>query len=128
MVVDNSALVALLLREPEAERVLATLSRSRRSLLAAPTYLECCIVMTGKLQDRGVSLLDRLMALHRVETVAVTPDHAQAARDAFLRWGKGRHPAALNFGDCLSFAVAQVERLPLLFVGPDFSRTDIQPA
>lgn len=128
MIVDSSAVIALLLGEPETERVEAALLAADRPRLPAPAYVECSIVLARRVGDAALTRLEAFLVGYGVEVLALTPDHAQAARDAFLRWGKGRHPAALNFGDCMSYAVARVERLPLLFVGDDFSRTDIRAA
>ena len=128
MIVDSSAVIALLLGEPEAERIEAALLAADRPRRPAPAYVECSIVLARRVGDAALSRLDGLLSGYEVDVTVLTSEHARAARDAYLRYGKGRHPAGLNFGDCLSYAVAQVERLPLLFVGQDFSRTDIQPA
>lgn len=128
MIVDSSALVALMLAEPGWERIQAALL-GRMAILPAPCYLEICMVMSGRfgtssVQERIMGLLDRLS----IRILPFTSAHAQAAADAFLRYGKGRHPAALNFGDCMAYAAAKVEGLPLLFVGEDFARTDVAVA
>ena len=125
MIVDSSAVIALVLREPEAGRIEAALLGPGRARLPAPAYVECCLVLGGRYGDAGVARLDAFILQYRLTFVHFTEAHAALARDAFLRYGKGRHPAALNFGDCMSYAVAKVERLPLLWVGEDFGRTDV---
>jgi ribonuclease VapC len=83
-------------------------------------------VLARRAGETALDRLDGFLQGYGVEVMALTPGHTQAARDAFLHWGKGRHPAGLNFDDCKSYAVPKMERLPLLFVGDDFSKTDVQ--
>lgn len=128
IVVDSSAVVALLLGEPEAPRVEAALASSLRCLLPAPCHVELSLVLSRVQEAPGLGLLDQMVARGSLEVHPFTEAHARAARAAFLRFGKGRHPAALNFGDCMSYAVARTEGLPLLFVGDDFARTDVAAA
>lgn len=128
MILDTSAVIALLLREPEWPQLEAALLAADRPRLPAPAYVECCLVMGGRAREEGVARVDEFLATYGVSILPFTPEHARLARDAFLRFGKGRHPAALNFGDCMSYAVARAEGLPLLFVGEDFARTDIPRA
>lgn len=128
MVIDTSSLVAFLLREPAAERLMAALKASPNRKMSAASLVEAGIVMHGKQGDAGERELDALVRRLRVEIVPVTRDHAEYARDAFRRFGKGRHPAALNFGDCFSYALARALDEPLLFVGNDFDRTDVAVA
>lgn len=128
MIVDSSVVVAFLLGEPEAGRVEAVLLAPGPSRLPAPAYVECCLVLGGRFGEDGMGRLDDFLDQYRIVVVPFTEAHARAAREAFLRFGKGRHPAALNFGDCMSYAVAKVERLPLLWVGEDFGQTDAVPA
>ena len=125
---DTSAIVAIAMREPEAEtfnRVVAW----REALVGAPTLLETRIVLAGKMPDFADAFLASLVSPGEVRVVAFTVEMYQAAAAAFDRFGRGHgHPARLNFGDCLAYAVAKVHRVPLLYKGDDFSRTDIIPA
>jgi ribonuclease VapC len=117
IVIDSSAIVALLLMEADAERVGQALGHANRRLLPSPAFLETSMVMFGRNGLRGHEQLE--------EIIPFTHSHARAAADGFLRFGKGRHPAGLNFGDCMSYAVAKVEGRPLLYVGADFGATDV---
>ncbi len=125
MIVDSSALVAVLLQEPGHERVLEALLGARAVGVGAPTAVETGIVLTSRLGAPGRSLLSRLLAEAEIDVVPLTTAHLPLALSAWSRFGKGRHPAALNFGDCLSYAVAQDAGRPLLCVGDDFPRTDL---
>lgn len=128
MVADTSALVAVLLREPTADRLAGALDHAPMIRCSAVSLVEAAMVMQGRLGERGERELDLLVARLRVEIVPVTVEQAEVARSAFRRFGKGRHPAGLNFGDCFSYALARALGEPLLFVGNDFSRTDVQVA
>lgn len=128
MVIDPSALIAILLNEPPASRLLSVLELSHSSSLSTASLVEAGIVIHGRLGNEGESRLDRLLHRLNVEFVPVSREHAEIARSAFRRFGKGRHPAALNFGDCFSYALARALGEPLLFVGDDFARTDIATA
>ena len=128
MIVESSAVMALLLGEPEADRVEQALAAALRADLPASCYLECSLVMAARFGGEGLARLDRLVEQVPLRVVPFTEAHARAAREAYLRFGKGRHPARLNFGDCMSYAVARVEGLPLLYVGEDFGRTDVARA
>jgi ribonuclease VapC len=125
---DSSAIIATILHEPEApafEKILVL----ERSIVGAPTLVETRIVLEGRLSDRAGIFLHRLVTERGITVVPFDPSMAEAAADAFRRYGKGRgHPACLNFGDCMAYAVASVMRLPLLFKGDDFVHTDIVPA
>ena len=126
MVIDTSALVAILLREPEADRFMEATIQATLCLVGAPTYLETCTVMTGRHGQAARAQVDRLLQILQAEIVPFTEAQAQRAVDAFLRYGKGRQQgASLNFGDCCSYAVATDMGLPLLFKGNDFTHTDI---
>lgn len=128
MIVDASPVVAVLLKEPGFEVFSRALSRTRLKRMAAPTLLELTMVMIGKKAEQGPSLVDEFLRTAEIEPVPFTADHAAVARQAFLRYGKGRHPAGLNFGDCIAYATARLEAMPLLFKGDDFRLTDIEPA
>ena len=128
MVVDTSALVAVLLREPEADRFVRVLADAPIRLLSAVTRVELSFVMEGRKREAGRADLDRLLQVGGFDIVSVTPRHAEVAIDAFRRYGKGRHRAGLNIGDCFSYALAAVMDFELLFKGDDFVHTDIRPA
>lgn len=128
IVVDTSAVIAALTGEPERARINATLARSNASLMSAGTYLECAIVLVARHGDDGVH--DLRLYLHEagVEIVPVDRDLADAALRGWARYGRGRHPAALNFGDCFAYALATSRDAPLLFTGDDFGHTDVRVA
>lgn len=128
MVADTSALVAVLLGEVTADRLTAALEAAPARRCSAVSLVEASMVMQGRVGERGELELDLLVGRLRVEIVPVTLAQAELARTAFRRFGKGRHPAGLNFGDCFSYALARALGQPLLFVGNDFSRTDVQVA
>jgi len=128
VVLDTSALLAVLLGEPERDRFIAALADTEDPLISAATLVESSIVMRAKTGDGGVADLDDLLAAAAVRSVAVDSAQAHLARDAFARFGRGRAAAGLNFGDCFSYALARAADRPLLFKGDDFSRTDITPA
>jgi ribonuclease VapC len=128
MILDSSALVAILFKEPEAERLAATIRDTDATAIAAPTLLETAIVAEGRTLPGMAEKLDALMGTIRPEIVPFTAAHASLARDAWHRYGKGRHKAGLNLGDCFSYALAKERGQPLLFKGEDFAATDIEPA
>jgi ribonuclease VapC len=128
MVVDTSALVAVLFEEPERDALIALLADADDPLISAATLVESSIVMRAKTGHEGIVDLDDLLSAAAVRCVAVDVTQAHAARDAFARYGKGRAPAGLNLGDCFSYALAKTANRPLLFTGSDFSQTDIAPA
>ncbi|GAB4589470.1 type II toxin-antitoxin system VapC family toxin [Nocardia sp. IFM 10818] len=125
MVIDTSAVVAMLNNEPGAERYEAAIESDPVRLMSTATYLEASIVIEARFGEPGGRELD--LWLHRagVELIAVHPEHAHRARLAYREYGKGRHPAGLNYGDCFSYALSKVSGEPLLFKGDDFPRTDI---
>lgn len=124
IVVDSSALAAVLFGEPEALQVADRLA-SGDALLAAPTRLEIGIVIEARSGSDGVRRLESLLMAAAIQVVEFTPEHAIGALEAFRRYGKGRHRAGLNFGDCMSYSLAKSMDVPLLFVGDDFTHTDI---
>jgi ribonuclease VapC len=128
VVVDTSALVAVLFDEPERERFIALLADAEDALISAATLVEATIVMQAKTGDDGVGDLDELLAAAAVRCVAVDSVQAYLARDAFALFGKRRAAAGLNFGDCFSYALARATDRSLLFKGSDFSRTDVRTA
>jgi len=128
MVIDTSAIVAIAFNEPEAPLFEQRIAEDPIRLISAATILEAAMVIETRLGEAGGSELD--LWLHRigVEIVAVEPEHADQARRAWRRYGKGRHRAGLNFGDCFSYALAALSGEPLLFKGNDFSETDVRQA
>lgn len=129
MIVDTSAMVAIVLREPDHEAVLATLTRPGTPAgMGTPTIAELGIVLSARLGSDARRLVADLLQQFEIAEVHFTETHWRAAVDAFWRYGRGRHRAALNFGDCLSYAVAHVAGEALLFVGDEFAATDLIPA
>lgn len=127
MIIDSSALFAILLQEPEAERLVRAIANDPVRLLSAGTWLELSIGVYLRAGDEGLHSLDLLSAKFQVEVVSMTPNQAEIARRAFKQYGKGVHPARLNFGDCIVYALAKDTGEPLLFKGDDFIKTDIIP-
>lgn len=128
MVIDTSALVAILLGEPERDRFIELLAEAKDPVISAATLVEASIVMLAKTGGDGVDDLDQLLAAAAVRCVAVDDAQARLARDAFVGFGKGRAPAGLNYGDCFSYALARASGRPLLFTGQDFALMDIAAA
>jgi ribonuclease VapC len=126
VIVDASALIALIHREPGWERLVGALDAAPYAAVAAPTLAEAMIVLAAR--DVSPTVLPALLAAADIDVLPFGTDHAYEAAAAFRRFGKGRHPAALNYGDCLAYAAAQVADAPLLFVGDDFARTDVRAA
>lgn len=125
MVIDTSALAAILFGEATAERLIASVDSDRRRLVSAATVVELTLVVLGRVGEAGESQLDRLLAAIDAEIVPVDAEQATIARDAALHYGRGRHRAGLNFGDCFSYALSVALGEPLLCVGDDFSQTDV---
>ena len=128
MVVDTSALVAILLGEPDAERFARTLGDAPVRLLSAVTRVELSFVIESRKRESGRADLELLLRDGGFDIVSVTPQQAGIAIDAFRRFGRGRHRARLNIGDCFSYALAVATDHTLLFKGDDFIHTDIRPA
>jgi ribonuclease VapC len=128
MVVDTSALVAVLFDEPEADRFGQALAAAPVRLLSAVTRVELSFVIEGRKRDAGRADLERLLQQGNFEVATVTPQQAEIAINAFRRFGKGRHRAGLNIGDCFAYALAKATGDPLLFKGDDFSHTDVRSA
>jgi ribonuclease VapC len=125
MIIDSAAILAVIGKEPGYERIIHELAASPGTRIGAPSRLETGIVLTARFGPRGKTALARFLQENSIETVAFDEGHAIAALDAYSRFGKGRHPAALNFGDCCTYAVASVAGEPLLCTGGDFARTDL---
>jgi len=128
MVIDSSALIAILRNEPDGEAFAGAIFRDPSRLVSAVTKLEAGIVAYGTRGAAGAADLDRLLGEIGAIIVAFDDDQARIARDAFARFGKGIHPAGLNFADCAAYALAIVEAEPLLFKGTDFAKTDVAVA
>lgn len=125
MVIDTSAVLAMLLYEPECRSMAQAIDRDAIRIISAVSVFEATIVALARLDQDGLDELDLLLTRIRAVTSPFGAGDLGYVRDAFFRYGKGRHPAALNFGDCFSYALAASARQPLLFKGNDFSRTDI---
>ena len=126
MVLDTSALAAILFNEPERAQFNLLIATAGRSLLSAATYVEAIIVVQARKSDAGVSELDLLLRQARTTVEPVDLEQATLARHAFRVYGKGRHPAALNFGDCFTYALAKSKGLAILAKGQEFARTDVE--
>jgi ribonuclease VapC len=130
VIVDASALIALIGAEPGFERIREALLTTENPIrIASAGYLETAIVVDGRRSVKASQALDAMVQKFEIEIVPFTAEHAAIARQAYRDFGKGSgHPAKLNFGDCMAYALARSERQPLLFVGNDFSHTDIEAA
>lgn len=125
MVIDTSALIALLAMEPEAARIAAALEADATRLISAATVVETGLATESRFGPAGAREFDLLLAKADLSIQPLTAEQAEVAREAWRRYGRGRHSAALNFGDCFSYALARVSGEPLLFKGEDFQHTDI---
>jgi len=121
-------LVGILDQESEAERLIRAVATASERMLSAANLVETGIVMQVRRGDDAVRDLDLLLAKLKIDVVSVSANQAELARDAFHRFGRGRYPARLNFGDCFAYALAKESTTPLLFKGNDFSQTDIAVA
>lgn len=128
MVLDTSAVVAILFDEPERPNFNRHVSEDPIRLLSAVNRVELICVIEGRKRDAGRFALERFLAEAEIDIVAVDRSHADLACEAFRRFGKGRHSAALNIGDCFAYALAKVTGEPLLYKGNDIIRTDIASA
>jgi len=128
MVIDTSALIAIFLGEPEADRFDEVVASAKIRLLPATCLLEARMVLVARRDERSVNDLDLWLIKAGVEITPIDADLVDFATQAWLVYGKGRHPAGLNFADCLSYGLAKRAGEPLLFKGEDFSKTDIRAA
>jgi ribonuclease VapC len=128
MVLDTSAIVAILLDEPERQAFDRLIEDDRTRLVSVVTRVEATFVIEGRKGEPGRERLDRFFRLTGAEVVAATPEQVETACEAFRRYGRGRHPAGLNFGDVFAYALAKTTGEPLLFKGEDFNKTDIEAA
>jgi ribonuclease VapC len=128
IVVDTSALIAILDKEPDAALYAEAIAEADSPLISAATLLELHIVMLNRHGGRAGQLVDRLIQDAGFQIEHFTAQHLELAREAYARYGKGRNSAGLNYGDCFSYALAKATGLPLLFKGEDFSKTDLLAA
>ena len=126
MVIDSSALVAILLQEPEQLRFIDAITADRTRLCGVASVLETSMVILSRRGEPGLTDFRTFYSRAAIQTAAFGPEHVGTAIEAFRRFGKGRHPAGLNFGDCFSYALAKASGEPLLFKGEDFARTDVK--
>jgi ribonuclease VapC len=127
MVVDTSALVAIFLLEPEAERFAHAILEAPKAAISAANLLEAGIILDARIGCQDSSELDEFIVNVGLEVEPVTADQVRIARLAYRTYGRGSHPAGLNFGDCFAYALAKTAGLPLLFKGGDFAQTDVTP-
>lgn len=125
MVVDSSALIAILLNEPDAGPIRTAFDHDEVRLVSAATLLEAAMVIESRKGEGGGRDLDLLIIKSKIDVVPVDESQVDEARRAWRRFGRGRHPAALNYGDLFSYALARTTGQPLLFKGDDFARTDV---
>ena len=126
MIVDASAILAVLLKEPEAESFMRAFSSEQEMYISPVNYLEACVRLMRRKEDPGQ--VDRLMETSAIRLMDTTPEQARFAREAYRRFGKGNHTAELNLGDCFAYALAKARGEPLLFKGDDFRHTDVEAA
>ena len=128
MIVDSSAVLAVLLHETDAKHYAGVIMTAAPCRMSVANVLEASIVVESRGGTAARHELDVFLERAEIELAAVTAEHMEAARRAWRRFGKGNHPAALNYGDCFAYALASVKGEPLLFKGEDFSQTDIEAA
>lgn len=128
MILDSSALISIFLREAGCEALIQKLNQAEVIFVGTPTAVESAIVLSRRLGQDARPMLAGFFHRINAEIVDFNHAHYESAVGAYLRFGKGHHPAALDFGDCMSYALASVSGLPLLYSGTDFSRTDIKSA
>ena len=128
MIIDTSALIAILYEEPEAPLYHRAIRRAPRPRMSVANYLEAAMVVEGRSDPAKWSELERYVERERIQLIPVTIGQVRVAQQAWRDFGKGNGPAALNYGDCFAYALASVSAEPLLFKGNDFAQTDIRPA
>ena len=126
MVIDTSALIAILLQEPEAMDLMQAIVKSEKRIISAFSLLEAKLVIFSRKGQRGTEELDNLLRLIKAEIVDFNEEQVKLACMAWQRFGKGRHSAKLNIGDCCTYALSKWLKEPLLFKGEDFSQTDVE--
>ena len=125
MVLDTSAMLAILQDEPERRQFNEAIEAAETRSLSTASFVECSMILESRYGADGIRDLDLFLAKAQVSLIAVDEEQAELARRAFRQYGKGRHPAGLNFGDCFSYALAQSLNEPLLFKGNDFRQSDV---
>ena len=125
MILDASAILAMILAEPGSQDLIRRVGESSVIAVGAPTLVETAMVLSSRLRRDPRPLLNEFLREAEVDVIPFTRDHYEVALDAFARYGRGRHAAGLNIGDCLTYAVARISGMPLLFTGRDFSKTDV---
>ncbi len=125
MVIDSSALLAILLIEPEKKEFINKITNDPKRLISSFTLLETGIVIEARKKDVGGRELDLFIHRSQIDVIPFTPEQSEIARQAWRKFGKGRHPARLNMGDCCTYALAKYSGEPLLFKGNDFDQTDL---
>lgn len=128
MVVDTSAIIAILTGETDSGPLVEALDQSDSLQISAASVLETGIVIEARHGERGRKMFDRWLEESSINVIPLNRTQVEAAREGFRRFGKGRHPAALNFGDCFSYGLAKTLGEPLLFCGNDFTKTDLRSA
>jgi ribonuclease VapC len=128
VILDSSVILAVVRREPGFESVIEKLEHAAGAGIGAPTLAEAGIVLASRLRLEPRGVLERFLSDFDVQTIPFGEDHWREAVRAFQRFGKGRHPAGLNFGDCMTYAVARLAGQPLLYTGEDFAATDLVAA
>lgn len=125
MIVDTSSIVAIFLQEQGYEMLEQKLDEAKEIGIGAPTLVECCIVLSARLGKDARGMMSRFLETKNVVIIPFTDSHFGVAVGAWQKYGKGHHSAALNFGDCLTYAIAKLANMPLLYMGNDFSQTDL---
>lgn len=125
MIIDTSVIIAIFFQEPGFEALISTLTDATEIGIGTPTLVECGIVLSARLDKDARGLLTRFLNEMNVVTIPFTELHYETAVSAWLKFGKGRHPAQLNFGDCMSYSTAKLANMPLLYIGNDFTHTDL---
>lgn len=128
MIIDTSAIIAVLFNEDDAKFYAQAITQADSRRMSAATFVETAIVVETQTKTSGSRQLDAFLRQADIAIEPVTEEHAHIARQAFTDYGKGRHPAGLNFGDCFSYALAKATGEPLLFKGKDFTKTDLVAA
>jgi len=128
MIIDSSAIIAILCGEPEAKFFIEKIVSDPVRLISAANALEAAMVLTCRKGDAGKKNFDEILNTAKIKIVSVDDKQYKNAYDAWRKYGKGRHPAKLNFGDCFAYALAQDTQQPLLFKGNDFNKTDLKVA
>jgi ribonuclease VapC len=128
LILDTSAVVAMIREEKGSDRLVEAMEGAGEVAIGTPTLFEASIVLVGRYGVAGRSMLSRFLEEKEVISIPFDERHWNAAAEAHIRYGKGRHPARLNYGDCMTYATAKVADAPLLYVGNDFSQTDVAAA